>query len=76
MSEDYASIDKAQLISMIHFLEKRQETSKKEKLELKERYRLRLCEADMKLDVGLPQQSNYYGERCRFLHGYQKACDH
>ena len=27
----------------------------------KERYRLRLCEADMKLDVGLPQQSNYYG---------------
>ena len=76
MSEDYASIDKAQLISMIHFLEKRQETSKKEKLELKERYRLRLCEADMKLDVGLPQQSNYYGERCRFLHGYQKAGDH
>ena len=40
-----------------------------------ERYRLRLCEADMKLDVGLPQQSNYYGERCRFLHGYQKAGD-
>ena len=31
-----------------------------------ERYRLRLCEADMKQLVGLPQQSNYYGERCRF----------
>ena len=29
-----------------------------------ERYRLRLCEADMKQLVGLPQQSNYYGERC------------
>ena len=27
-------------------------------LESKERYRLRLCEADMKLDVVLPQQSN------------------
>ena len=40
-----------------------------------ERYRLRLCEADMKQLVGLPQQSNYYGERCRFLHGYQKAGD-
>ena len=24
----------------------------------------------------LPQQSNYYGEGCQFLHGYQKACDH
>lgn len=36
MSEDYASIDKAQLISMIHFLEKRDEASKKENLELKE----------------------------------------
>lgn len=36
MSEDYASIDNAQLISMIHFLEKRDEASKKENLELKE----------------------------------------
>jgi hypothetical protein len=36
------------------------------RLNPEERYRLRLCEADMKLDVGLPQQSNYYGERCRF----------
>ena len=36
MSEDYASIDKAQLISMIHFLEKRDEESKKENEELKE----------------------------------------
>ena len=35
MSEDYASMDKAQLISMIHFLEKRDEASKKENLELK-----------------------------------------
>ena len=26
-----------------------------------ERYRLRLCEADMKQVVVLPQQSNYYG---------------
>ena len=30
------NISKAQLISMIHFLEKRDETSKKENLELKE----------------------------------------
>ena len=30
----------------------------------------------MKQLVGLPQQSNYYGEGCQFLHGYQKACDH
>ena len=36
MSEDNASMDKAQLISMIHFLEKRDEESKKENLELKE----------------------------------------
>jgi len=36
-----------------------------------ERYRLRLCEADMKQLVGLPQQSNYYGERCRFSHIFQ-----
>ena len=36
MSEDYASIDKDQLISMIHFLEKRDEESKKENEELKE----------------------------------------
>lgn len=36
MSEDYASMDKAQLISMIHFLEKRDEASKKENQELKE----------------------------------------
>ena len=43
---------------------------------LEERYRLRLCEADMKQLVGLPQQSNYYGERCWFLHGYQNAGDH
>ncbi len=35
MSEDYASMDKAQLISMIHFLEKRDGESKKENLELK-----------------------------------------
>jgi len=36
MSEDYVSMDKAQLITMIHFLEKRDEASKKENLELKE----------------------------------------
>lgn len=36
MSEDYASIDKSQLISMIHFLEKRDEDQKQENLELKE----------------------------------------
>ena len=36
MSEDYTSIDKAQLISMIHFLEKRDEEQKQEHLELKE----------------------------------------
>ena len=30
-------------------------------LEMTERYRLRLCEADMKQVVVLPQQSNYYG---------------
>ena len=36
MSEDYSSMDKAQLISMIHFLEKRDAASKKENLELKE----------------------------------------
>ena len=36
MSEDYSSIDKSQLISMIHFFEKRDEASKKENLELKE----------------------------------------
>ena len=31
----YVSMDKPQLISMIHFLEKRDEASKKENLELK-----------------------------------------
>ena len=39
MNEDntlYASTDKDQLISMIHFLEKRDEASKKENLEPKE----------------------------------------
>jgi prefoldin subunit 5 len=36
MSEDYSSMNKAQLISMIHFLEKRDEASKKENDELKE----------------------------------------
>ena len=36
MSEDYSSMNKAQLISMIHFLEKRDEESKKKNLELKE----------------------------------------
>lgn len=36
MSEDYSSMNKAQLISMIHFLEKRDGESKKENLELKE----------------------------------------
>lgn len=39
MSEDkslYALMDKSQLISMIHFHEKRDEESKKENLELKE----------------------------------------
>lgn len=35
MSEDYSSMNKAQLISMIHFLEKRDGESKKENLELK-----------------------------------------
>lgn len=36
MSEDYSSIDKFQLISMIHFFEKRDEESKKENGALKE----------------------------------------
>ena len=36
MSEDYKSIDKPQLISMIHFLEKRDEASKMENEALKE----------------------------------------
>ena len=36
MSEDYTSIDKSQLISMIHFLEKRDEEQKQENMELKE----------------------------------------
>lgn len=39
MNEDntlYASTDKAQLISMIHFLEEREEEQKQEKLELEE----------------------------------------
>ena len=36
MELEYASIDKAQLISMIHFLEKRDEEQKQENLELKE----------------------------------------
>ncbi len=36
MSKDYASIDKEQLISMIHFLEERDEERKKENEELKE----------------------------------------
>lgn len=35
MSEDNASMDKAQLISMIHILEKRDEEIKQENLELK-----------------------------------------
>lgn len=34
MNEDFASIDKAQLISMIHFLEKRDEVQMLENLEL------------------------------------------
>lgn len=36
MSEDNASMDKTQLISMIHFLEKLDEEQKQENLELKE----------------------------------------
>ena len=36
MSEDFGSIDKSQLISMIHFLEKRDEEQTQENLELKE----------------------------------------
>ena len=36
MSEDYSSMNKSQLISMIHFLEKRDEESKKENEALKE----------------------------------------
>ena len=36
MSEDYVSMVKEQLISMIHFLEERDEENKKENLELKE----------------------------------------
>ena len=35
MIEDFSSIDKDQLISMIHFLEKRDEENKKENLELR-----------------------------------------
>ena len=36
MIEDYTAIDKAKLISMIHFLEERDEASKKENEALKE----------------------------------------
>ena len=36
MELDYTSMDKTQLISMIHFLEKRDEEQKQENLELKE----------------------------------------
>ena len=36
MSEDYASTDKEQLISMIHFLEEREEEQTQENLESKE----------------------------------------
>ena len=36
MIEDYTAIDKTQLISMIHFLEERDEASKKENEALKE----------------------------------------
>lgn len=36
MSEEYASIDKELLISMIHYLEKRDEEQTQENLELKE----------------------------------------
>ena len=36
MSEDYSSMNKPQLISMIHFLEERDEASKKENEDLKE----------------------------------------
>ncbi len=36
MSEDYASMDKPQLISMIHFFEERDEASKKLDEQLKE----------------------------------------
>ena len=36
MSEDYASMDKVQLISMIHFLEKRDEEQELENEDLKE----------------------------------------
>ena len=36
MSEDYASMDKPQLTSMIHFLEERDEESKKLDEQLKE----------------------------------------
>ena len=54
MSEDYSSMNKAQLISMIHFLEKRDEASKKENEELKEL--LKSLRAEYREDAELTQK--------------------
>ena len=54
MSEDNASIDKSQLISMIHFLEKRDEASKKENEDLKEL--LKSLRAEYRDDAELTQK--------------------
>ena len=48
------SMEKAQLISMIHFLEKREEVSKKENLELKEL--LRALQEEYREDAELTQK--------------------
>ena len=54
MELDYTSMDKAQLISMIHFLEKRDEASKKENEELKEL--LKSLRAEYREDAELTQK--------------------
>ena len=54
MELDYTSMDKAQLISMIHFLEKRDEASKKENEELKEL--LKSLGAEYREDAELTQK--------------------
>ena len=54
MSEDYTSIDKTQLISMIHFLEKCDEQSKKENEELTQL--LKSLRAEYREDAELTQK--------------------
>ena len=54
MELEYDSMDKSQLISMIHFLEKRDEASKKENEELKEL--LKSLRAEYREDAELTQK--------------------